>query len=628
MTELQNALLQIFIYLVAAVVSVPVSRRLGLGSVTGYLIGGILIGPFALKLAKADAEHVMEMTEIGVVMMLFVIGLELKPSLLWRLRRPIFGLGGAQVIGTALVLAGCGMALGQTWKVSLAIGLILAMSSTALVLQSLAERSQLKTDAGQAAFAVLLFQDIAVIPILAFLPLLAASPVAKAVQEGNQTKLLFALKSVAVVVGIVVVGRVLARPVFRMIALARVREIFTAAALVLVIGISLLMDAVGLSPALGAFLGGVVLADSEYRHELESDIEPFKGILLGVFFVAVGSSISFHVLAAAPFTILGLVAGLMVVKALVLGGLSYFFGVGRGGRSLLGIALAQGGEFAFVLLKFSRDGNIMSGELMERLTAVVALSLLISPLGFVFYDKVIRPRIGAEKKAKHKQDTPEGGNPVVIAGFGRVGHLVGRMLKAYDIGATVIDLDHEQVEFFRKLGIRVFYGDASRLDLLRSAGCDQAKVFVLAIDDEDKAVEIAEEVQQNFPHLKILARASGRLHAYEFLNRGITRVYRETLGCSMDMSAEVMKILGLRAYEAERAVRRLRYYDEETVREMAKLWKTDRDEDHYINMARQRAQAFDRLFREDRQGYDSVDQGWDNEDLREEETPPKTPASK
>lgn len=623
---LDNLLLQIFIYLTAAVVSVPIARRLGLGSVTGYLIGGILIGPFALNLAKADAHSVMELTEFGVVMMLFVIGLELKPSLLWRLRRPIFGLGGLQVVVTALVLAGIGILFGQPWKMSLAVGLILAMSSTALVLQSLAERSQLKTDAGQLAFAVLLFQDISVIPILAFLPMLAVAPATVAQHDhGGPDGLTRALITIGVVVGIVGVGRYLVRPVFRVIAAARVREIFTAAALVLVMGIALLMNAVGLSPALGAFIGGVVLSDSEYRHELESDIEPFKGILLGTFFVAVGASISFHVLKSAPWVIAGMVVGLMLVKALLLGGLSWFFGLGKGGRSLLGIALAQGGEFAFVLLNMSVGGNIMPEAIAERLTAVVALSLLLTPLGFVFYDKVIRPRIGAEKKSKFKQDTPVGGNPVVIAGFGRVGHLVGRMLKAYGIGATVIDLDHEQVEFFRKMGIRVFYGDASRLDLLRSAGCDQAKVFVLAIDDEDKAVEIAEEVSQHFPHMTILARASGRLHAYEFLNRGISRVYRETLGCSIDMSAEVMRLLGFRAYEAERAVRKLRMYDEATVREMAKLWKNDRDEDHYVNAARQRAQAFDRLFREDRQGYDNPDVGWDNEELRSDTAPRNQP---
>lgn len=624
--SLDSLLLQIFIYLTAAVVSVPIARRLGLGSVTGYLIGGILIGPFALNLAKADAHSVMNITEFGVVMMLFVIGLELKPSLLWRLRRPIFGLGGLQVVVTALVLAGIGMLFGQPWKMSLAVGLILSMSSTALVLQTLAERSQLKTDAGESAFAVLLFQDISVIPILAFLPMLAIAPVVKTAADdghGGPKGLVGALITIGVVVGIVAVGRYLVRPVFRFIAAAHVREIFTAAALVLVMGISLLMSAVGVSPALGAFIGGVVLSDSEYRHELESDIEPFKGILLGTFFVAVGASISFHVLKAAPWVIMGMVIGLMVVKALVLGGLGWLFGLGKGGRSLLGIALAQGGEFAFVLLNMAVGSNIMPEPIAERLTAVVALSLLLTPLGFVFYDKVIRPRIGAEKKTKRPQDTPEGGNPVVIAGFGRVGHLVGRMLKAYGIGATVIDLDHEQVDFFRKLGIRVFYGDASRLDLLRSAGCEQAQVFVLAIDDETKSVEIAEEVTKNFPHMTILARASGRLHAYEFLNRGITRVYRETLGCSMDMSAEAMRLLGFRAYEAERAVRKLRMYDEATVREMAKLWKVDQDEDHYVNAARQRAQAFDRLFREDRKGYDSPDPGWDNEELRSDTLPPK-----
>jgi monovalent cation:proton antiporter-2 (CPA2) family protein len=619
--SLDKLLLQIFVYLTAAIISVPVARRLGLGSVTGYLIGGILIGPFALNLSKANAHSVMEITEFGVVMMLFVIGLELKPSLLWRLRRPIFGLGGAQVIVTALVIGGATMAFGQTWKVSLAIGLTLAMSSTALVLQSLSERGQLKTDAGQASFSVLLFQDIAVIPILAFLPMLAASPAAVAAHGMASPKGVGgALETIGVVVGIVVVGRFLTRPLFRFIAAARVREIFTAAALVLVMGIALLMNAVGLSPALGAFLGGVVLADSEYRHELESDIEPFKGILLGTFFVAVGASISFHVLAAAPWTIAGMVVGLMVLKALILGGLGGLFSLGKGGRSLLGVALAQGGEFAFVLLNMMVGDQVLPQDLAERLTAVVALSLLITPLGFAFYDKVIRPRLSAEKKSKHKQDTPEGGNPVVIAGFGRVGHLVGRMLKVYGIGATVIDLDHDQVELFRKLGVRVFYGDASRLDLLRAAGCEQAKVFVLAIDDEAKSVQIVEEVTQSFPHLKILARASGRLHAYEFLNRGITRVYRETLGCSMDMSSEVMRILGFRAYEAERAVRKLRYYDEQMVREMAELWKSSPSEDVYINAARQRTQALEHLFREDREGYDHPDPGWDNEQLRSHAT--------
>jgi glutathione-regulated potassium-efflux system ancillary protein KefC len=612
---------QAFVYLAAAVVSVPIAKRIGLGSVLGYLIAGIVIGPFAMGLVGEQGQDVMHFAEFGVVMMLFLVGLELQPALLWKMRGPIFGLGGLQVAATALVGGGIGAALGIPFRESLTIGLILAMSSTAIVLQSLQEKGLLKTPGGQASFAVLLFQDISVIPIFALLPLLAmtgseASAVPKhgvAALAAWQQGLLIA----AVVAGIVFAGRYLIRPVFRFIASTGLREIFTAAALLLVIGISLLVQAVGLSAALGTFLAGVLLADSEYRHELESDIEPFKGLLLGLFFISVGAGIDFGLIRDHPASVAALTAALIVGKFAVLLVLAKVFNLAGGPSLLFAFALAQGGEFCFVLIGFAQQNEVIGGSSAGTMVAAVALSMAVSPLLLMACERWVLPRFNNRRTERPADEIDEHDNPVIIAGFGRFGHVVGRLLSSCGIHSTVLDLDPDQIDLLRKLDLKVFYGDASRLDLLHAAGADRAKLFVMAIDDEPKSLEIVELVRQHFPHLRILARASGRIHAYQLLSRGVTDIYRETLGSSLDLGTDALRALGFRAYEARRAANSFRAHDEAAVRDLAKDWGTD--DDTYYRAARRRIQAVDEMMAEERKANGaSGDAAWDIASLKEE----------
>ncbi|HEY9643770.1 MAG TPA: monovalent cation:proton antiporter-2 (CPA2) family protein, partial [Coleofasciculaceae cyanobacterium] len=499
----ENLFFQAFIYLAAAVLSVPISKRLGLGSVLGYLIAGVIIGPFGLRFVGQEGEDVMHFAEFGVVMMLFLVGLELQPSLLWRLRIPILGLGGLQVAVTTLVIAGISLLFSLPWQTGLAVGMILAMSSTAIVLQTLNEKGLTKTEAGQSAFSVLLFQDIAVIPILAFLPLLAiqsasVSQTARQVvwvaaeQTADQSAALppwqQALLVMAIVGGIIVGGRFLMRPIFRFIAATRLREMFTATALLLVIGIALAMQQVGLSPALGTFVAGVVLADNEYRHELESDIDPFKGLLLGLFFISVGASINFNLLIQQPLLILGLVIGLAIIKFAVLFALGSFFKLELSQSLLFAFALAQGGEFAFVLFSFTTQAKILPTAVASPLVAVVALSMVLTPLIMIINDKIVQPRFAAQADEREADEIDDNENPVIIAGFGRFGQIIGRLLLANGCQITVLDHSPAQIDLLRRFGWKVFYGDASRLDLLHAAGAERARLLVLAIDDRDKVL--------------------------------------------------------------------------------------------------------------------------------------------
>lgn len=599
---MDSLLLDTFVYLIAAVVSVPLAKRFGLGSVLGYLIAGALIGPHVLDLVGDHAGHVMHFAEFGVVMMLFLVGLELQPARLWEMRLQLFGLGGLQVFGTAAVIALVGFACGLGVRLPFAAGLILAMSSTAIVLQSLQERGLLKTPAGEASFAVLLFQDLAVIPILALLPLLAfeksdapTTATGIALLPGWQQGALVLLAVAAVVA----IGRHVVNPLFRAIARTGLRELFTAAALALVVGISLVMQLVGLSAALGTFVAGVVLANSEYRHELEADIEPFKGLLLGLFFITVGANIDFHLLRTQPGLILGLVLALLLVKAAALWVLSRVFKLATPEGLLLALALAQGGEFAFVLLAFAADHHVLTTAQSSVLVATVALSMAAAPLLFVLYDKALLPRFARpapRERAADAIDSASQENPVIIAGFGRFGHVVGRLLRANHIGTTVLDLDAEQVEIVRKLGIAVFYGDATRLDLLHAAGAARARIIIIAIDHEQKAVELAATVQKHFPHLKIFARASGRVHAYDFQKRGIQSFYRETLGSSLDLGADVMIALGVEPKKATRAAQMFKEHDERAVRDLAQYWE---DDEAYFKNARLHIEAFERMFASD-----------------------------
>jgi len=616
---------QAFIYLVAAVVSVPLAKRLGLGSVLGYLVAGIVIGPFGLHLIGREGQDVLHFAEFGVVMMLFLIGLELQPSLLWRMRAAILGLGGLQVGFTAAAITAIGSALGLDWRSALAIGLTLALSSTAIVLQTLQEKDLMKTAGGQSSFAVLLFQDLAVIPILAVLPLLAHGDGAGAAHQaaGHGSTWVAGLPGWAAtlavlgaVAAIVVGGRTVVRPVFRFIARAHVPEIFTAAALLLVIGIALLMTKVGLSPALGTFLAGVVLATSQYRHELESDIEPFKALLLGLFFIAVGASINFDQVAARPMLVGGVVAGLMALKFGVLFVLGRFFKMGLDQNLLFSFALAQGGEFAFVLFSFATQRGVLSTELTTPLVASVALTMALTPLVMLINERVVRPRLGTREKVERQTDAIEGEHAVIIAGYGRVGTVVGRLLRASGIEATVLDLDSDHVEMLRRLDHKVFYGDASRIELLRAAGADSARVLVVAVDEPERILEIVEGVQKHFPHLQILARATGRTHAYELLDAGVDRVYRESLDTSIRVGVDTMRFLGMPAYEAHRRGQIFRVHDERALRELGSL-RSDRAT--YMRSVRLQTETLEQLLQTDSEDIHlDRDAAWDADSLREE----------
>lgn len=622
----EEIFVQTFVYLATAVIAVPVAKRLGLGSVLGYLIGGILIGPHLLGWVGSEGQDVMHFAEFGVVLMLFLIGLELQPSLLWRLRAPILGLGGLQVLVTGAAITGIGIAVGLVWQVAVAVGCALALSSTAIVLQTLEEKDALKTDGGQGAFSVLLFQDIAVIPMLALFPLLATLPVDPhdaAGHHGPETWVVGlpawgqTLAVLGAVASIVVAGLFLIRPLLRFIAQARLREVFTAAALLLVIGIALLMTKVGLSPALGTFLAGVVLANSEYRHELESDIDPFKGLLLGVFFISVGAAIDFVLIAEEPGRIALLVASLLGVKFVVLFALGRVFRMGMDQNLLFAFALAQGGEFAFVLFSFAVQNQVVPADVASPLIAAVAVTMALTPLLLLVEEKLIRPRVGTRTQAPRAADPIDEENPVIIAGFGDFGNVVGRLLQANDVQATVLEYDSDRVEILRRLGLKVFYGDATRADLLRAAGAEKAKLIIITLDNPDLVSRIVDTVRKEFPHLEIMARAMGRVHAYELLEKGIDRVYRQTLDTSLQVGVDALRELGMPGRQAFRAADMFRKHDETVLRELSTM---HRDQKAYFTRARERiAQLEELMEQETKDSWDTGrDAAWDVDSLRKE----------
>ena len=619
---------QAFVYLMAAVLSVPIAKRLGLGSVLGYLVAGVVIGPFVLGFVGQEGEDVMHFAEFGVVMMLFLIGLELQPALLWRLRVSILGLGGLQVVVTTLVFAIISFIFGLSWQMSLTVGMVLSLSSTAIVLQTLNEKGLIKTEGGQSSFSVLLFQDIAVIPMLALLPLLAVKGSSAVTLAANGAILVAAQQGSALpgwqqallvmgtVGGIIVGGRFLMRPIFRFIAATGLNEIFTATALLLVIGIALAMQQVGLSPALGTFVAGVVLADSEYRHELETDIAPFKGLLLGLFFISVGASINFNLLVQQPLLIFGLVIGLAIVKFVILLGLGRFFKLELSQSLLFACALAQGGEFAFVLFSFATQNNVLTPAVAGTLVAVVALSLMLTPLIMIVNELLVQPRFLTAAPVRETDAIDENENPVIIAGFGRFGQVVGRLLIANGVTATVLDHNPDHIDMLRRFGFKVFYGDASRIDLLRASGAQQAKLFVVALDDREKSLDIVNLIRKHFPHLRILARAIDRRHAYELLRRGVEVVERETFGSALEMGVEALKLLGVRSYKAHRAAQTFKRHDEQALREMADIFT---DEKVLVARSRQLARDLEQLLRSDDQDLvNEVDRAWDISALRKD----------
>ena len=503
-----------FTYLAAAVIAVPIARALGLGAIIGYLAAGIAIGPWGLSLVS-NVQDILHFAEFGVVLMLFLVGLELQPARLWSMRRPIFGLGSAQVLGCAALLWAAAWAFGLPWRVGLVGALGLALSSTAIALQVINERNLMRTDSGQKAFSILLFQDVAAIPILALLPLLGvAARASEAVHPHTaQDVLLEALRTIGVVGAIVLGGRLALRPLLRWIARSKTPEIFTAASLFLVVGIAMLMLSVGLSMALGAFLAGVLLADSEYRRELETDIEPFKGLLLGLFFIAVGMSIDFGVILRQPFAMLGLLLGFLAVKALVIWLLARATGMPYQERPVFTLMLAQGGEFAFVVFQAGATFGAIASETASLLIGAVALSMLISPLLLVLLDRVLLKRFATLKSAPQVPEIFEPQSaPVIIAGFGRYGQIVARLMLAQGVPATVLDHSVEMLEVAHTFGYRVFYGDATRVNLLRMAGAEQARILVVAVDAPDQSLKIVQLAKKHFPHLQVVARARDVTH--------------------------------------------------------------------------------------------------------------------
>lgn len=615
-------LFQAMVYLAAAVVMVPIAKKLGLGSVLGYLLAGVVIGPAMMGFIGEEGHDIMQAAEFGVVMMLFIIGLELEPELLWKLRKPIAGLGSLQVIGTALLVTGVAMGFGLVWKQALALGMILSLSSTAIVLQTLNEKGLMKTAAGQSGFSVLLFQDIAVIPMLALFPLLIENTggVSHAAAEKTLVSELPGWANTLVVLGtvgvIILAGRFLIRPLFRIIAATKLREIFTATALLLVIGIAVLMTQVGLSPALGTFLAGVVLADSEYKHELESDIDPFKGLLLGLFFIAVGASIDFNLIKQQPLTIAGFVAMLMAIKATVLFVLGKFFGLKRDQNLIFAVSLSQVGEFAFVLLSFSLQQGILPKEIIDRMVAVVAISMGVTPLLMLVNEKLILPYFGVRETLEEREaDAITEQNPVIVAGFGHFGNTIGRFLRANHVKATYLDNDSDRVELLRNMGFKVYYGDASRYDLLEAAGAKHARIIVIAIDSPEKRLEMIETVKKHFSHLHMFVRAQNRNDAYDLMNAGMLHVYRETIDTALRLGKDVMTFLGHRAYKVHRSAQTFLKYDERVLKELASI----KDGDEYVIAARGHIEELERLLQVDEQKeFIELETGWEEESLIKE----------
>lgn len=556
------------IYLAAAVIAVPLFSRLGFGSVLGYLAAGAAIGPWGLRLV-GDVDGILHFSEFGVVLLLFVIGLELQPARLWTMRHGVFGLGGIQVATTAAVIAGAGIVAGLDWRTALTIGLGLSLSSTAFALQMLAEKRQLTARHGRTAFSILLFQDLAAIPMIALVPLLAGGGAV-----GGRTQLDSILTVVLAVGGVVLGGRFLLQHLFRVMARTGVREIFTASALLVVIGVSLLMQAVGLSMALGAFLAGVLLAESEFRHELEADIEPFKGLLLGLFFIAVGMSVNFGVLLTEPSLVAALVVGLTACKFAILFGTGIASGHDRRSSLYLAAAISQGGEFAFVIFGIAVGAGVFQADLSQLLILVVTLSMAATPFLFLAVDGALRRKTAAPGAATVPPPVIEE-RRVVIAGFGRFGQIVGRLLRVKKIPFTALESDAAHVGFVAKYGNKIFYGDASRLDLLTAAHVEQASVFVLALDDVETSLRTAETVRRHFPHVRVVARARNREHAYRLMDLGIADIYRETFASSLEAARDTLTLLGLSALDAERASNTFRAHDEKRLADQHAIYRDD-----------------------------------------------------
>lgn len=591
---MESFLYQASIYLAAAVIAVPIAARLGLGSVLGYLAAGIMIGPL-LGLVGSETEDLQHFAEFGVVMMLFLIGLELEPRTLWDMRHKLVGLGGLQILLSTLAIMGLAMAYGQPWGVALAIGLTVALSSTAIVLQTLSEKGLMQTGGGRSVFSVLLTQDIAVIPILAFLPLLVIAVPAQISADGSislsqnlghgddhgATMSLVeglpawgvTLVTIAAIAAVILAGVFLTRPVFRFIHASRLREMYTALALLIVVSISFLMMLVGMSPALGAFLAGVVLASSEFRHELETDLEPFKGLLLGLFFITVGAGINFTLLFDDWLALITMALLIIIVKGIVLYGLAVAFGIRGRDRWLFTLGLAQAGEFGFVLIAFSVGQGVIPTLVAETLLVVIALTMLITPLLFILYEQIPHP--GGEASGEVDADEIDSQGPVIIAGIGRFGQIVNRLVQGTGFKAVVLDHDMEMISLMRRFGFKGFLGDPTRPDILKAAGLNEARVLVVALDDPEAAVRLVAYARKTRPDLHIIARAYDRVHVYKLYQAGANDIVRELFDGSLRAGRYVLENLGLSDYEAAEAERVFYHYDRDAVRQLAELWDPD-----------------------------------------------------
>ena len=618
-------LFQAFIYLCAAVIAVPIAKRLGLGSVLGYLLAGIIIGP-VIGLVGSETQEIQHFAEFGVVMMLFLVGLELQPRMLWQMRSRLLGLGGLQVGITTGVITGIALLFGLYWSVALTIGLIFSLSSTAIVLQTLNEKGLNKVEGGRASFSVLLFQDIAVIPMLALIPLLvlpefadSGAAVATNGDHGHSMSLVAGLPGWArtlVVIGAVAAvllgGHFLTRPLFRFIAESRLREIFTASALMLVIGIALLMTLVELSPALGTFLAGVVLAESEFRHELESDIEPFKGLLLGLFFITVGAGINFDILFGDFGTIIGLTVGVILIKGLVLFALARLFRLQSRDGLLFTLGMAQAGEFGFVLLNFSLQSHALPPEMASTLSLVVALSMLLTPALFIAYDKLVLSR--ADTDDGPDTDAIDETGAVIIAGSGRFGQIVNRMLVASGVTTVVLDHEASMISMLGRFGVKSYYGDATRPELLHAAGIESAAALVIAIDDQERAVELVEHVNRHHPHVRILTRAFDVNHLYLLRKAGADVAIREMFDGSVELGKAVMKTLGMHPFKVEKMSQSFRRHDKTGLDHLYEMWDEDTDMSSnkaYLARAKAHTATLKDIMESDRtQSHDRSDRGW------------------
>ena len=582
---------EFLIFLAAAVICVALAARAGLGSVLGYLIAGALIGPYGLKFID-DVETTQSAAELGVVLMLFLIGLELDPRRLLAMRRAVFGGGALQLVACGVVLGALLLGLGLSWQAALVAGLALALSSTAIAIQAMTERNELGTPTGRSAFAVLLFQDIAALPLIALVPLLGH--VEKAGADPLWMKLLLAAAAIA---GVVFIGRYLTRPALRLIAGARLRELFTAFALLLVIGVAELVSLAGLSMALGAFLAGVLLADSEFRHALETDIEPFKGLLLGLFFITVGMTIDFGLLASRPGTVALVLVGFLALKIGALWLVARAIGVSARQRWLFAFLLSQGGEFAFVVFASARVAGVISREWDALLTIAVALSMAATPLLLFAYDRFIF----SKARGEHQPDAIDATGPVIIAGFGRFGQIVGRLLLANDIRPVVLEHDPDQVESVRKFGYRVFYGDATRLDLLRAAGAAKARLLVNAIDGVEDSIALVDRVRANFPDLPIVSRARNVSHYLELRLRGVTVIERETFEAALKAGRAVLEALGVDRFRAREMADAFRRHNLATVESQLEVYK---DETRFLAAARAGREELEQQFARDRERFE------------------------